>query len=75
MYGMDYYGGDTDAVTANSHEECHKICKENSHCKRMTYQTSKNGAWFLKDSSNGNDVKNFRPNRDVEICMKCIQYI
>ena len=71
MYGVDHYGGDTDAVTANSHEECRKICNENSHCKRWTYQTSKNGACFLKDSSDGNDLKSYRPNHDVEICMKC----
>ena len=79
MYGVDHYGGDTDAVTANSFEECREICDEKSHCKRWTYQTSKHGACFLKKNSSYDGGKFHRPNLDsnsnsnldVHLCFKC----
>ena len=71
MYGVDHYGGDTDAVTANTYEECRRICNERSHCKRWTYQTSKNGACFLKKNMDDNGENNYLANKDVHLCFKC----
>ena len=80
MYGDDHYGGDTDAVTANSFDECRDICDESSHCKRWTYQTSKNGACFLKKNFSDQGSKylntlnlylNQNSNLDVQLCSNC----
>lgn len=49
MVGVDMYGGDLEAIPANDFHECRKNCNESHHCKRWTYQASKEGACFLKN--------------------------
>ena len=67
---VDMYGGDTDAVPVNSHEECRKMCDEMSHCKRWTYQLPATmGACDLKRAMD--EGKEYVANEDVNLCFRC----
>ena len=70
MVGVDHYGGDIDAMPANNYEQCRKICNESPQCKRWTYQTSKEGACYLK-LEDEDAKKGYRPNWHVRICHHC----
>ena len=61
MVGVDMYGGDLEAIPANDFHECRQKCNETNHCKRWTYQASKEGACFLKDEDaiDAEDAKNY----------------
>ena len=63
------YGGDTDAVPVNSHEECRKMCNEMSHCKRWTYQLPATmGACDLKRAMA--EGKEYVANEAVKLCFR-----
>ena len=63
------YGGDMDAIPANNHEECQKICNQRRDCKKWTYEYPDDGACYLKKSIE--EEKTILANEDVNFCFRC----